>query len=76
MNYTKLDAAQQKAILDQRLAGYESEHYQHTLNKDLLVSSGATDAKTKAEIANAEAAIKTLDKAHAEVLKRLAALPK
>lgn len=63
MNYTTSTAAEQKAMLEQRQRQYESEHFAHAINKDLLVASGATDDATKAAIKVAVEAMATLDKA-------------
>lgn len=76
MKYAAFTAADQRALLEQRLRSYEMDHYAHTINRDLLVASGATDDGTKAAIKQADEAMATLDKAHAEVAKKLAALAK
>ena len=76
MNYTALTAADQRQMLDQRQRQYEAEHFSHAINKDLLVASGATDDATKEAIKAATDAMATLDKAHAEIAKKLAAAPK
>lgn len=71
MNYATLTAADQKSILEQRQRQYEAEHFQHTINKDLLVSSGLSDEETTKAIEQADAAIATLDAAHAEICTKL-----
>lgn len=76
MNYTTLTVADQKQMLEQRQRQYEQEHFAHSVNKDLLVASGATDQTTKDATKAAADAMATLDKAHAEVAKKIAALPK
>lgn len=75
MKYAALTTADQRAILEQRLRQYEADHFSHAINKDLLVASGATDDATKQAIKQADEAMATLDKAHAEVTKKLAAMP-
>ncbi len=67
MKYEKINDDQKQQMLDQRLAQYEQEHYNHAINLALLKASGTTDASTKAAIKQAEDAMTTLDKAHANV---------
>lgn len=74
MEYTELSTEEQVQILGQRKKQYEAEHFNHTVNKDLLIATGATDEETKRAIADADKALKTLDHAHAETVKKLNAL--
>ena len=74
MKYTTLTADYQKRMLEQRLVQYEQEHFSHAVNERLLVASGATDEDTKNAIKIAKDAQATLDKAHAEVTKKLQAI--
>lgn len=65
MEYEKITADQKKQMLDQRLAQYEQEHYNHSVNLTLLKATGATDEQTKVAIQAAEEAMNTLDEVHA-----------
>lgn len=67
MKYEKINDDQKRQMLDQRLGQYEQEHYNHAINLALLKATGATDDATKAAIKQAEEAMVTLDKAHANV---------
>ncbi len=67
MQYEKINDDQKKQMLDQRMAQYEQEHYNHAINLSLLKATGATDDATKTAIKQAEDAMTTLDKAHANV---------
>lgn len=71
MEYTELSADQQKEILVNRKRQYEAEHFNHVVNRDLLVAGGATDAETQRAIKTAEAALVVLDAAHAETVKKI-----
>lgn len=72
MEYIDLTPEQQIEILTQRRQRYEIEHFQHQLNKDLLVASGATDKDTLDAIKAADAAMAVLDKAHKETEDKIA----
>ncbi len=72
MKYEKIDDDQKTQMLDQRMAQYEQEHYNHALNLTLLKATGATDDITKDAIKQAEDAMSTLDSAHANVKKERA----
>lgn len=74
MQYDTLAADAQRQLLNQRLAQYEAEHFQHTVNRDLIVASGDTSEAAVAQVKAAVDAMAVLDQAHAEVKKRLAAL--
>lgn len=77
MDYVKLDADKQKAMLEQRLAQYEAEHYNHAVNVALLrASADASSDDVKRAIADEERAMAALDGAHDEVVKRLRELTK
>lgn len=67
MNYEKINNDQKRQMLDQRLAQYEQEHYNHSINVRLLKASGVTDDATKAAVKQAEDAMKILDGAHANI---------
>lgn len=71
MEYTELTTDEQVQILTQRKKQYEAEHFSHATNKDLLAASGATDETTKAAIKAADDAMRVLDRAHAETVKKL-----
>lgn len=66
MDYEKLTLDQQEQMLDQRLAQYEQEHFNHSVNLKLLEDSGADDPATAEAKRAAQAAMETLDKAHAQ----------
>lgn len=76
MKYEKLTPDQQDQMLDQRLAQYEQEHFNHSVNVTLLEESGATDPATADAIKAARAAMATLDKAHADAKAHKAKLNK
>lgn len=67
MQYEKLTDEARAQMLDDRLAQYEAEHYQHEVNVQLLTASGSDDSATTAAINEAKAAQLILDKAHAGV---------
>lgn len=68
MDYTELSKDEQIQILTQRTRQYEAEHFNHTVNKELLLATvpagGTPDEQTAAAIKAADEAIKTLDGAH------------
>ena len=74
MDYSFLGDDQRQQILQQRLAQYEAEYFQHSLNCRLLAASGDSSESTACAIAEAEAAMATLDAAHAGVLAELASI--
>lgn len=76
MQYTELTEAEQLQILAQRQKQYEGEHFNHLTNKELLVATGAKDETTKKLIEDADAAMETLDKAHATTVKKIKELKK
>lgn len=67
MKYEKLDATQQRQMLEARLLQYEGEHFGHATNLALLEASAVQDDSTKEAIEAAKAAMKVLDDAHANV---------
>lgn len=72
MNYTVLTPEAQQAMLEQRLAQYEAEHYQHAINVLILGVVDAADEGAKEAIKSSKAAMSVLDKAHASVVKEIA----
>lgn len=76
MQYSELTEDEQLQILKQRRRQYEAEHFNHSVNKELLVASGNTDEDTKKAIEASNAAMKTLDSAHAETVKKIEKIEK
>lgn len=76
MEYTELSEDEQKQILKQRAKQYEGEHFNHSVNKELLLATGNTDDATKDAIKAAEEAMSTLDDAYAATKDKLANLEK
>lgn len=81
MKYEKITADQQAQMMDQRLAQYEAEHYQHAVNLALLEAQPAP--LDEQELAaweqakeQARGAMQTLDRAHANAKKELAKVKK
>ena len=77
MKYEKINTDQLAQMMDQRLAQYEAEHYQHAVNLALLEAQTAPKDPRQLEAweASKEAskeAMKTLDEAHANAKKELA----
>ncbi len=73
MKYERLSEDHQREMLEQRLRQYEGEHFNHSTNYDLLVEQGAENS---AEAKQAQEAMKTLDKAHANTKKKAGKIPK
>lgn len=66
--------ADQSVILRERLGDYEHNHFVKSLDRDLLVGTGATDDNTLKAIKALSEQMATIEAAHAEVARRLAAL--
>lgn len=75
MEYTQLSEAQQKQMLESRLAGLEAEHFNHTVNLTLLEASGDNSDQVKAAIKDAKEAIKVIEQAHEEVSVLVSEIP-
>lgn len=74
MKYRTVLRDQQIGLLTQRLASLESEHFQHTVNLDLLAEAkkAGDDTEITAEaIKQAKDSISIIERAHAQVVARL-----
>lgn len=76
MKYEHLTTDQQAQLIEQRLANYEREHFEHGLNLAALEASGATDPDTMTAADNARQAMAVLDAAHATATAELAKVRK
>lgn len=78
MEYSELTDDEQVQILQQRIRQYEGEHFNHSVNKELLLASvpagSEPDDATKEAIKAAEEAMKTLDDAHTNTKAKVEAL--
>lgn len=74
MEYEKLSTNQQINMLEQRLAQYEQEHFNHSINLKLLADSGDTSPEGETAKQAAEEAMKVLDQAHANTKTELQSL--
>jgi hypothetical protein len=70
MEYTELTDSEQRQILQQRLKQYEAEHYNQTINFDLLKDK--KDEQSVVVLEQIKDTLKELDIAHAEITNRLA----
>lgn len=57
MEYSEITLDQQRQILKGRLAGWEADHFGHTINRQAMVANGVKGA----ELDNTDTAIRTLE---------------
>lgn len=70
MEYQYLNGAQQKELLQQRMANLEAEHFNHSVNVELIQSAIGDGEPSEADaqaLADAQAALATIESVHAEV---------
>jgi hypothetical protein len=83
MEYKQLTDLQQRSMLEQRQIGLEQEHFNHTVNLELLETTVAAakaegkrvDADTQKALDDTKAAIATIESAHEEVTKLISDIP-
>jgi hypothetical protein len=67
VKYTRLNQDQQRQMLENRIAGLEAEHYNHSINIQLLEASGDTSDAVKAQVKVSREAMQIIEDAHSEV---------
>lgn len=67
MHYDNFSTDQQKAALDTRLAQFEREHFDHSMNLMVLEASGLTDEATETAKEQARKAVAHLEATHTSV---------
>ncbi len=76
LTYTHLTVADQRAMLAQRLTGWEAEHYIHAINAAVAQANTLLDPDTQAEqITAATDAMTVLEQIILATREQLAALP-